>query len=386
MEFLDESIPRLHTRMWRVWKKEGVGGLLLRIDLHTRKYRNWLRWKLDIARSYLNSGYASAYRSLHLYRRPPGVALPAVVDELNVAERSFGVRPNLVFFLYLDMIGDDRRGCRYLARWLNAPWAGILFDPACSDDAESRRPEQFFQCGNARGAAFLNPHCVGPYERLLPDLRFGSVPDVTDAETLPGGSPFGERLRAAAGGRTIVLQMGSLSPHKGTLRFIDVIRRADPQRFFFAIVGEIFWEAFGYDQPDLRRFFDDLPANCLAHIGYIEDARELNSIIAAADILYAVYSGFRPSSNTLTKAAIFQKPVIVSDQYLMGERVRRYDIGAAVGGGNSDEIVAALEALRQRDRSGFGFSAYYRDHSVDALKSDLRSLLRLWLQPSTQGA
>jgi hypothetical protein len=131
----------------------------------------------------------------------------------------------------------------------------------------------------------------------------------------------------------------------------------------------------------LRSFVAAPPENCLVHPAYIEDERELNSIIAAADILYAVYDDFRPSSNTLTKAAMFNKPVMVSDRYLMGERVRRYRTGATVASGTTEEIIAALETLRRTDRSEFGFAAYREDHSVEALKKQLAGLLEFWLRP-----
>src|SRR5262249_37748257 len=150
-----------------------------------------------------------------------------------------------------------------------------------------------------------------------------------------------------------------------------VVRRADPSRFFFALVGEVFWESLGADQHELREFCDSPPENCLVQTGYLQEERELNSIIAAADILYAVYSNFRNSSNTLTKAAIFEKPVIVSDDYLMGERVEQFDLGATVRTGDIDDIVMKLERLRKRPKRQFGFAIYRQAHSVAALKKNL---------------
>jgi hypothetical protein len=76
----------------------------------------------------------------------------------------------------------------------------------------------------------------------------------------------------------------------------------------------------------------------------------------------------------------------VSDQYLMGERVRRYDIGAAVKSGNINQIVTALDILRRRKLDEFGFAAYYRDHSVEALKINLEALLNRWLRSPWRAA
>ncbi len=373
-EVITEPIPPLLSRLRRVWRKEGGRGLALRMYLHGRKYYHWSRRPLDVAGAFLRRFLA-----------PSGISFVSVVEELGIAERRLGVRPALVFFLYLDMMIDDRKGCRYLARHLAAPWAGILFHPRKFRGHHGVRPERYFGRGNARGAAFLDPDCVRRYAKIFPALRFGALPDVTDASTLPGDSLLVTRLRELAGDRTVVLLVGSLTPDKGVMQFINVIRRADPGRFFFAIVGEVFWESFGRQEQELRRFAENPPENCLVRPGYIEDEREFNAVIAASDILYAVYPDVSGSSNTMTKAATFQRPVIVSDRYLMGERVSRYDIGAAVKSGDIDQIIAALELLRQRNRDEFGFAAYRRDHSIDALKAELAKLLERWL-PARQPA
>ena len=343
----------LSSRMQIIWQEEGMRGLILRIV--RRGLYQALR-PIEIAASAVGfrSSCASRWVTWSLVHSS-GVSLKPLVDEVNTAEARLGIHPDLVFFLYLDMIKDDPKGCRYLAEHLVAPWAGIKFDPRCSDDKGRTRPERFFGCSNARGAAFLNPGCVRTYEQLFPESWFGDLPDVTDASLPPRDSAFVTRLRLAARGRTVVLQLGALTPHKGIMHLLDVIRRADPNRFFFAFVGEPAWKLFGNDESELHRFVDHPPDNCLVQLGYLKDERELNSVIAVADILYAVYRDFRPSSNTLTKAAVFKKPVVVSDQYLMGERVRRYNIGVAVRSGDIDEILAAFEMLRLRKPNEFGF-------------------------------
>jgi hypothetical protein len=313
--------------------------------------------------------------------RPGGASFIEVVQEIGAAERLLDTRPALVLFLYLDMMAEDRGGCRYLEMHLDAPWAGILFHPRCQVEDKSRGPERYFRCGNARGAAFLDANRVDAYAQMFPRSSFGALPDVTDTCTLPGSSELACRLARRAAGRTIVLQLGSISPHKNIAQLIRVVTHADPDRYFFAIIGEVFWDSFA-DEAALREFFAAPPQNCLCEPIYIDDERELNSIITSADILYAVYTGFRGSSNTLTKAATFEKPVIVSDESVMGERVRRYRLGATVRNGDVTGIISSLEVLRSRPRSDFGFAAYRCDHSEDALQKDLAKLMSRWLAAS----
>jgi len=312
--------------------------------------------------------------------RNHGLDFGSVVDEIGVAERSLDVHPDLVFFLYLDMM-EAPDGCRHLDEQLNAPFAGILFHPRYEGTTASR-PESYFDCRRAGGAAFLNPHRVGPYARSFPDLVFGTLPDVTDASTPDHQPELVKQFRARAGQRTIVSLLGSLTAHKGIPQFLQLISRAEPREFFFVIIGEIFWESFGAQERDLRQFAAAPPQNCFVHAGYLEDERVLNAAIAASDILYAVYPNQRDSSNTLTKAAIFEKPVVVNEQHLMGERVRTFRLGATVPFGDIDGILAALARLSRQPLSEFGFSTYRNAHSFEALKAAFGGLVASWTKSS----
>jgi hypothetical protein len=352
----DARLLRPLRRALRVWQAEGLTGVVDRLRRHA-----WWLPAVD-----------------------PGVKFEHVVVEIQEASRRVGAAPAFVFFLYLDMMSQTESDCRYLNAHLDAPWGGILFHPVGVDEGLSFRPERYFLCDNARGAAFLDPIRVSIYSRKLPNLHFAYFPDITDATTLGEvPSELIRRVQAAARGRTIVLQFGTLS-NKG-FGLIEVVRRADPTRFFFAIVGQMFWDSCPGPREELHAFFDQPPENCFVHLGYLPDERELNSLIEASDILYAVYrETFRDSSNTLTKGAVFEKPVLVADSHLMGERVRCYRIGAGVRSGDPASILAGLEALRTRAKSDYCFAAYRRDHSVDALKTALADALKIWLFPTAK--
>lgn len=386
-------VPPIFARVVRVWRKEGIAGIALRFGV--RAY--WLFRKgahvfLGSAPSFAKRLWRHFYDALRkrlpaadtllgTFKRPGGIGFGEIVQEIQVASTRLGVRPILVVFLYLDMMSDDRKGCRALSDGLGAPWAGILFHPRYTG-ARLPAVERYFLCGNSRGAAFLNPHYVGLYGDRFPALRFGVLPDVTDARLATHDVDLVRRLRARASGRTIVLLFGSLSPRKGVLRLIDVIRRADPNDFFFAIIGKMYWDAYQDREADLRAFAACPPENCLFEDVYISDEGELNAVIAAADILYAVYTEAHNSSNGLTKAACFEKPILVGNGGLMGERVTSYKLGATADAGNVEDIIRALEALRGRSRAKFGFTAYRADHSLDALKRGLREIVHEWVGPA----
>ena len=70
--------------------------------------------------------------------------------------------------------------------------------------------------------------------------------------------------------------------------------------------------------------------------------RQFYALHSVCDILFGVYHQFAHSSGLLTKAAFFQKPVIVSKGYCMEERVRKYHLGLVVDEGDVSLSVRSL--------------------------------------------
>lgn len=114
------------------------------------------------------------------------------------------------------------------------------------------------------------------------------------------------------------------------------------------------------------------PHNCFFHFERIPDGPQFNSLVYVCDILFAVYNNFPSSSNILTKAAIFKKPVVVSTNFCMGKRVREFSLGLAINEGDTLQCVKALHQLgypkldivEQTERD---FDGYKRLHSIEQL-------------------
>jgi hypothetical protein len=112
------------------------------------------------------------------------------------------------------------------------------------------------------------------------------------------------------------------------------------------------------------------------------DERDYNSLVASCDIVYAVYSGFNSSSNSLTKAAGLKRPILTAKNSLMGERVLAHGIGLAAASNDANEILAALDRLRTSKDGDFGFNSYAGQHSLDELKSIMADALPVWIAGS----
>ncbi len=294
-----------------------------------------------------------------------------------------GPAPDLVFFLYLDLMVERRRNIAALDRPGSRPWIGILFHPRLAGHPNADL-EGYFKSRNARGGVFLVPSGIPAYADATPQLHFALAPDVADLEAPAQPSSLARDLRKRAGSRTIVLQIGSIAAHKGISTLLDVIGAADPDRFFFALIGEVHWESFGEHKGRIRSFYTRPPENVHLSQGYIASERDYNSLIMASDIVYAVYQGFGSSSNSLTKSAGFRRPILVSEKSLMGERVGCANIGAVAPEGNAKAILEKLCWLAAQPKDRFAFDAFSDQHSVEALELVLANALPSWIGPLTE--
>jgi hypothetical protein len=93
--------------------------------------------------------------------------------------------------------------------------------------------------------------------------------------------------------------------------------------------------------------------------------------------LFAAYLNFPHSSNLLTKSALLEKPIIVSEGFLMAERVKKYRMGKVIPEGNVKDGLAAMMSLLGKEKNCKEplFKEYYRKHNPEALKDAMNSVI-----------
>lgn len=320
-----------------------------------------------------------------LRRRTWPTSFDKFVAAIDRVTQKWGHPPALAVFLYLDPMECTRRAVRRLEGLGNLPWVGILFHPAALH-AGTRGIEHFFSAANARGAIFLIPEAKEVYAAALPRQTFTLAPDVADLMVAPDPPAWIRSMRDRAGGRTVVLQVGTITPHKGVKQLLEVIRLADSSRFFFVIVGEPHWNLFGEEREDIQTFFARPPENVYAQLGYLQSEADYNALICTCDIIYAVYQGFGGSSNALTKAAGLRRRILVSEESLMGRRVTEAGIGGIAPSHSPEAILAALEQLAQQSAARFRFEEYAARHSLDELQRVLAEAMPRWQAPPAPAA
>ncbi|HEU5408921.1 MAG TPA: hypothetical protein VFU48_14225, partial [Nitrospira sp.] len=260
---------------------------------------------------------------------------------MNAALEKSPWRPDCLFNMYLDTYKTGAEAWRQFATICRLPWGGIRFAPPGPPPCEG-----YYSLSTLGGVCFLDETICRAYSASLPEKYFQYLPDITSGELPEHPCLMAEEIICRAAGRKIVFLGGTIVGKKNIAQWSELIARADARRWFFVQVGEIHGNTFSpEDTAAFERLVADPPENLLLHTHYLSDEREFNAIIRMADIIFAVYRNFRNSSNMLGKAACFEKPILVSDGCLMGDRVCHYGIGLAVPHDDVQAMVCALEKL-----------------------------------------
>ncbi len=278
---------------------------------------------------------------------------------------------SVVLNMYMDMYRVDTDAWKDFQLVEEIPWFGVCITPS----AES--PPAYYRLGDFKGAFFLDELICARYQSLLPSKSFEYMPDIADTD-LPSHrtSLVSEILRRAAG-RKVVFMGGSIGKQKNLVAWYALIREADSSKWYFVQIGRINRNNLTpLDKTVLNSALAEPIENLMIYPDYLADEREFNEIISVADVIFAVYRDFRRSSNMLSKAAYFEKPILVSDAHLMGERVRRYKIGVAVKEDNAASIYAGLNLLNANPVASQNFEVYRRDFNVQNASQRLSSFIR----------
>jgi hypothetical protein len=305
--------------------------------------------------------------------------------QLRAWETKHGRKIDLAFFA---CIYDRQFECLASAeRWFGYEWSGLYLHSRSFRLPGSPIPgwwglpcpEKIFTGRLLRSVAVLDEGAVEPLRNLTAGKPVLVFPDITDANTDSAAPSLGAKFKALAAGRPVVSLSGYLQKTKGIAEFVAAARAPGLQGVLFVLAGSISLHGFSVaEREDLQRAIATAP-NILTHLMDLPEPA-MNSVIQMSDVIFAAYRDFPNSSNALTKAAVFERPILVSDGHLMGERVRNFGLGEVVTEGDVGEIVAALErmsapgyleALQRRAK----WAEYREAHSMARLTQVMRSLL-----------
>lgn len=154
-------------------------------------------------------------------------------------------------------------------------------------------------------------------------------------------------------GRKVFLLFGAITARKGIYQLLEALEKLPAEvcrQICILIVGEV----NSAEKPRLCTQIESVckaqPVQIITHFEFVSDV-EMQCYYCLADFVLALYQRHVGMSGILLLAAAAQKPVLSSDYGLMGELVRRYQLGIAVDSGCSEAIAAAISRLLKSEGS-----------------------------------
>jgi hypothetical protein len=167
------------------------------------------------------------------------------------------------------------------------------------------------------------------------------LPDITDC-SVDDFDPLLRQLGLEPKIRPIIGLLGHLRPSKGIRELISFARSTPDLDVTFLLAGSCRWEEFESEDVEYIKRAIDEDSRIVFHPARIPSEASYNALVRACDVLWAVYRDSPHSSNTIAKAAFFEKPVLVADGYLMARITQRYALGQVVASDSMESIRAAL--------------------------------------------
>jgi len=325
------------------------------------------------------------YRGWHnAWRRFAGLG-----KQLRHLEKTKEINVILVFFACI--YDHDFEHFQKVEKSFGFPWSGLYLHARSFHMPGSPMPytgvipcpEKIFSSGLMRSAAVLDEGVAAPMGDIAEGKPIVLMPDFTD-EDLPvdgdGGAGLANKIMSFAQGRPVVSLLGHLQRTKGIEEFTAMAQNESMRNVFFFLGGEVNWTEIEESKRSEMQKVWESAGNVYAHLQYISSDKEINAVISVSDVVYAAYKDFPNSSNILTKAAVFKKPVIVSDGYVMAERVREYGLGEVVTEGDAEGIAKTLrrmlaEGYSENLESRARWDEYHSVHAVERLPECFEQLL-----------
>lgn len=288
--------------------------------------------------------------------------------------------PDLVYFPCLDDMLPTLAPL-FLFDWLLPySWSGLLVQsalPSYKPWMPDVRP--FLRSRHCQGIGVLNEYSIDALKPFQPSIQ--RLPDFADlsepAERVELSDPaegflVDRIIEEEPKGRKVIALLGSIDTRKGINLLLSVIPLLPEEEYYFLIAGK---SAPGEIQNRLLYEFEEARTNCIFDFDRIPDEGCFNGLVAASDVIFAAYRNFSGSSNLLTKAAAFGKPVIVSQGGCMGKRVAEYGMGAVIPQDDTDACrQAIIDLCRQGAPNPQGFAKYAAEHSLSKLKDGLAAI------------
>jgi glycosyltransferase involved in cell wall biosynthesis len=183
---------------------------------------------------------------------------------------------------------------------------------------------------------------IYPSARAIPLADPVEIPDVSSQET--------QRLRKKhniSPSRKIFLLFGSIGERKGIYKLLEALSYLSAeicQQLCILIVGQAGDTEQGSIQLQVSKVCQSKPVQIITHFEFISEL-EVQTYFQLADVILALYQRHVGMSGILLLAAASSTPVLSTNYGLMGELVKRYQLGLSIDSTQPNSIAEGLAQI-----------------------------------------
>ena len=274
---------------------------------------------------------------------------------LSTAETESGWRGEFVFFPWLDSYIRFQPSKSLPSKILGRPWGGLYFrnhhfGGEISTLRSMAKGDRSLQNQDCRAVGVLDER----FTEAMADCSGRPIipfPDITDETAAEAPGELAAEVTRRAAGRKVIGLIG-MEKRKGFLTMLRIAEAVAEREDWYFVAAGVYYEESCSEED--RRYAEEINARVasgeLDNIylqlpgARVNDGADFNSLLCAFDIVYAAYEDFQGSSNALTKAAVFGRPLIATRGECVGNRVEQYDLGLTIPQG---DVAAGEEAIRR---------------------------------------
>jgi len=301
-------------------------------------------------------------------------------------------KPDHFLFLWLDGFLHGYMPSIMVDYLFPTKWSGLYFHPMHHRGFEKssklkktffRFPEKMIENSKyMKSLAVLDDGVVTKLRGVLSEINVFVMPDFTDEERHNEKFALCGVIKSLSKGRRIVLLIGSLAKRKGLLTLLKVAQNPLAKDFFFVAVGELVESTYTNDElKKIKLTSESGIENCYFQFHHVKNNTDFNALVDMSDLIYAVYENFLHSSNLVTKAAMYNKKVVVCSGGYMEEVVKKYQLGEAVIPQDANASLVAIHRLLLPETNAYnpsistGRGEFLVNQSQEKLKSELVKLI-----------
>jgi len=301
-------------------------------------------------------------------------------------------KPDHFLFLWLDGFLHGYMPSIMVDYLFPHKWSGLYFHPTHHRGFEKssklkktffRFPENMIKNSKyMKSLAVLDDGVVTKLRGVLNEINVFIMPDFTDEERHNEKFALCRVIKSLSKGRKIVLLIGNLAKRKGLLTLLKVAQIPSAKDFYFVAVGELVESTYTKGElKNIKLALESGIESCYFHFNHVKNNADFNALVDMSDLIYAVYDNFLHSSNLVTKAAMYNKKLVVCSGGYMEEVVKKYQLGEAVIPQDANASLVAIHKLllpetnANNPSSSTGRGEFLVNQSQEKLKGELVKLI-----------